>query len=463
MSHSTGPSLTDEPGLGVPYSRRDALVPRLVVQPLQRFAQTETSSGVLLALMALAALAWANSPWHESYVHLWETEVGLEVGSWALHLSLHEWINDAAMAIFFFVVGMEIKRELVHGQLRDPRAAALPVIAAVGGMVVPALIYTAFNAGGEASGGWGIPMATDIAFAVGALTLVGKSLPSSLKVFLLTLAVADDLGAIAVIAIFYSEGVRFAWLAVLAATAIAIYGMQRASVRWLTPYVLLAVVMWYATLQSGIHATIAGVLLGFLTPSMPFHAPKRAAQVLHRALDRVTATQAGEDADVDEYELLDVSRLSREAVSPLARLESTLHPWSAYLILPVFALANAGVRVAGTDIGELLTRPVTLGVMLGLVIGKPLGVLAASWIATRLHVGVLPDGVTWPQVTTVGLFAGIGFTVALFVAGLSFTDPGLTDGSKVGILIASVLAAVVGAVMATALGRRARARNAEAD
>ena len=460
MSHGDLPPLSEQPGLGVPFSRRDALVPRLLVQPLQRFAHTETSSGVLLALMALVALAWANSPWHEGYTHLWETEIGLDVGSWGLHLTLHEWINDAAMAIFFFVVGMEIKRELVHGQLRDPRAAALPVFAALGGMIVPAAIYTAFNAGGEAAGGWGIPMATDIAFAVGALTLVGKSLPASLKVFLLTLAVADDLGAIAVIAIFYSDGVLFGWLAVVAATAIAVYGLQRASVRWLTPYVLLAVVMWYATLESGIHATIAGVILGFLTPSLPFHPPKRAAEVLHGVLNRVTRTEPGEEPDVDEYELLDVSRLSREAVSPLARLESGLHPWSAYLILPVFALANAGVRVAGTDIGELLTRPVTLGVMFGLVLGKPLGVLIASWIATKLRVGVLPTGVTWPQVTAVGLFAGIGFTVALFVAGLSFTEPALTDGSKIGILIASVVAAMLGAVWAAALGRRAAGRKA---
>ena len=458
MSHGDAPSLTEQPGLGVPYSRRDSLVPRLVVQPLQRFAHLETSSGVLLALMAVAALVWANSAWHDSYTHLWETEIGLDVGSWGLHLTLHEWINDAAMAIFFFVVGMEIKRELVHGQLRDPRAAALPVIAAVGGMVVPAGIYLAFNAGGPAGGGWGIPMATDIAFAVGALSLVGKSLPSSLKVFLLTLAVADDLGAIAVIAIFYSDGVLFSWLTVVAATAIAVYGLQRANVRWLAPYVLLAVVMWYATLSSGIHATIAGVILGFLTPSLPFHPPKRAAQVLHGALNRVTATEPGDSADLDEYELLEVSRLSREAVSPLARLETTLHPWSAYLILPLFALANAGVRVAGTDIGEMLTRPVTLGVLFGLVVGKPLGVVLAAWIATKLRVGVLPAGVTWPQVTAVGMFAGIGFTVALFVAGLSFTDADLTDGSKIGILIASVVAAVVGAAMAAALGKRARAR-----
>ncbi|HWH32163.1 MAG TPA: Na+/H+ antiporter NhaA, partial [Egibacteraceae bacterium] len=437
MSHGHGPTLSDEPGLGIPFSRRDALVPRLVVQPLQRFAQTETSAGVLLALMAIVALIWANSGWYENYHHLWETEIGLDVGGWGLHLTLHEWINDGAMAIFFFVVGMEIKRELVHGQLRDPRAAALPVFAAVGGMVVPALIYTALNGGEPSSNGWGIPMATDIAFAVGALSLVGKRLPTSLKIFLLTLAVADDLGAIAVIAIFYSTGVQLQWIGIVALTAAAVWVLQRMHVRWLAPYVVLALFLWFATHESGVHATIAGVVLGFLTPAHPFHPPKRAAQVLHRALDRVTADKRGEDSDVDEYELLDVARLSREAVSPLARLENALHPWSAYLILPLFALSNAGVRVVDSDFGELLTRPVTLGVMLGLVVGKPLGVVAASWIATKLRIGVLPAGVTWPHVTAVGLFAGIGFTVALFVSGLSFTDPDLSDGSKVGILLAS--------------------------
>jgi NhaA family Na+:H+ antiporter len=454
VSNRTAGALPDDAGLGVPFSRRDALIPRTMMQPLQRFAATETASGVLLGLMALLALAWANSPWHESYASLWHAELGFEAGGFALHLSLHEWINDGAMALFFFVVGMEIKRELVHGELRNPRAAALPVIAALGGMIAPALIYTAFNAGEPTSGGWGIPMATDIAFAVGALVVLGKRLPVGLKVFLLTLAVADDLGAIAVIAIFYSSGVAFGWLAAMVAAAAVVVVARRAGVRSLTPYVLLAAFMWYACLQSGVHATIAGVVLGFLTPSVPFHDPKRAAAVLHGQLDRVVETQAGEEADVDEYELVEVARLAREAVSPMSRLQNALHPWSAFLILPVFALANAGVRVVGADIGALATQPVTLGVLLGLVLGKPIGVVAASWIAIKLRVGILPQGTTWPAVTAVGLFAGIGFTVALFVSDLSFTDPQVTDASKVGILAASLLAALLGGAVSKLVTRR---------
>lgn len=454
MSHRNAGAPPEDAGLGVPFSRRDALIPRAMMQPLQRFAATETASGTLLGLMALLALAWANSPWHEAYTSLWHTELGLEVGAFSLHLSLHEWINDGAMALFFFVVGMEIKRELVHGELRNPRAAALPVIAALGGMIAPALIYTAFNAGQPTSGGWGIPMATDIAFAVGALVVLGKRLPPSLKVFLLTLAVADDLGAIAVIAIFYSSGVVLGWLAAMAIAAAIVVMARRAGVRSLTPYVLLAAFMWYACLQSGVHATIAGVVLGFLTPSVPFHDPKRAAAVLHGQLDRVVDTQAGEEADVDEYELVEVARLAREAVSPMSRLQNALHPWSAFLILPVFALANAGVRVVGADIGALATQPVTLGVLFGLVLGKPLGVVAASWIATKLRVGILPAGTSWAAVIAVGMFAGIGFTVALFVAQLSFTDPQVTDASKLGILVASLLAAVLGGVIASLVTRR---------
>lgn len=455
MSHSSAAARREDAGLGVPFSRRDAVIPRTMMQPLQRFAATETASGVLLGLMALVALAWANSPWHEAYTSLWHTELGLDAGAFSLRLSLHEWINDGAMALFFFVVGMEIKRELVHGELRNPRAAALPVIAALGGMIAPALIYTAFNAGEPTSGGWGIPMATDIAFAVGALVVLGKRLPAGLKVFLLTLAVADDLGAIAVIAIFYSRGVAFGWLAAMAVAAAVIVVARRAGVRWLTPYVLLAAFMWYACLQSGVHATIAGVVLGFLTPSVPFHNPKRAAAVLHGQLDRVVETAPGEDVDVDEYELVEVARLAREAVSPMSRLQNALHPWSAFLILPVFALANAGVRVVGADIGALATQPVTLGVLAGLVLGKPIGVVAASWIATKLRVGILPQGTTWPAVAAVGMFAGIGFTVALFVAELSFTDPHVTDASKVGILAASLLAALLGGGIASLVTRRA--------
>lgn len=453
MSNRNGSSLQDQPGLGVPYSRRTGFVPTNVVQPLQRFAATEVASGVLLAIAAIVALVLANTDAYDWYHHLLETHLSLGIGAWALDMSLHHWINDLAMALFFFVVGLEIKRELVHGQLRDPKAAALPVIAAVGGMVVPAGLYTLVNGGGPAASGWGIPMATDIAFAMGALALVGRHLPVSLKVFLLTLAVADDLGAIAVIAIFYSAGTQFDWLLAMVGLAGAIALLRRLEVRWLAPYVVLAALLWLATLYSGVHATIAGVLLGFLTPAQPFHAPRKAVGVLHKRLNQLASSRE-EAPDVDEYEMLEVNRLTYEAVSPLARLEARLHPWTAFLVLPVFAFANAGVRITGTPVAEVLTQPVTIGVIVGLVLGKPLGIVAAAWIATRLKVGVLPAGVTWTHMTGVGLLAGIGFTVALFVAQLSFTEPALTDGSRIGILLASLLAAVIGGTLLGIVGRR---------
>jgi NhaA family Na+:H+ antiporter len=437
--------LFEDAGLAVPWSAREAPVPRLIARPIQRFTATEIAGGVVLALAAAVALVWANSPASESYHQLLETELGLELGGWELRLDLHHWVNDLLMAVFFFVVGLEIKREVVHGELRDPRAAALPVIAALGGLAVPAAIYAVLNAGGPGANGWGIPMATDIAFALGALALLGRRVPASLHVFLLTLAVADDLGAIAVIAIFYSQGVAAAWLAAAAAAALAIVALNRAGVRWLVPYVVLAGFLWLATLESGVHATIAGVLLGLLTPAHPFHPPRRAAKVLHGQLDTMVAVEEAEP-DVDEYEMLEVTRLSRESVSPLARLETMLHPWTAFLVLPVFALANAGVDVRDASVGELAGNPVTLGVVLGLVMGKPLGILAAAWLATRLRLGLLPAGAGWVHIAGVGLLAGIGFTVALFIAELSFTEAALTDAAKVGILVASAGAAVLGLV-----------------
>jgi NhaA family Na+:H+ antiporter len=460
-----------EPALSTPWSQTDRPVPRVIVQPLQRFMHTEVAAGAILLVAAVAALVWANSPWAESYHALWETEVGFEVGGFGLHYHLGHWVNDLLMAVFFFVVGLEIKRELVHGDLRDPRVAALPIIAAVGGMVVPAAIYALLNAGGAAAGGWGIPMATDIAFAVGVLALVGRRAPASLKVFLLTLAVADDIGAIIVIAVFYSAGVQFAWLGAAAGTILAIVALRRLRVRSLVPYAVLAAFLWFAMLTSGVHATIAGVILGLLTPAWPFHKPEAVADVAGAQLAKVYgASGAGdgsahadntksptaalhEDTEHDEQALLEVSRVAYEGVSPLARLEAKLHPWSAFLILPLFALANAGVAISGDGIGAALGSAVTLGVGLGLLIGKPVGVVLACWLAVTFGKMRLPAGASWTAMAGVGLLAGIGFTVALFVAGLSFTDPEITDGAKVGILAASLLSGVLGASFLALRGR----------
>ena len=419
------------------------------MQPLLNFLHTEVAGGVVLLVAAIAALVWANSPARGSYEALWHTEFALRLGPLVIAEDLAHWVNDLLMALFFFVVGLEIKREIVHGELRDPRAAAVPVLAALGGMVVPALLYVALSGGMPAARGWGIPMATDIAFALGVLALVGRRAPLSLKVFLLTLAVADDLGAIAVIAVFYSEGVILGWLAVAAATVAVILVLQRLGVRALPPYAVAAVVLWLATYSSGVHATIAGVLLGLLTPSRSFHEPEVVAGTVREQLLAVAGEQdvpaGGSDDERDEQVLIEVRRLAHEAVSPLARLQASLHPWTAYGVLPVFALANAGVAVDRDAVAAAFDGSVTWAVAAGLVVGKPLGVTLGCLFAVKVLRLRLPSQVGWPEVIGAGLLAGIGFTVALFVAGLSFRDPALTEAAKVGVLVASLFAGALGA------------------
>lgn len=426
-----------------PWSSSDRLVARTVAQPLQQFLRTEASSGIVLATCALIALVWANSPWADSYSTLWETQFTLGVGSFHIEEDLRHWVNDLAMALFFFVAGLEIKRELVHGQLRTPRAAALPIACAVGGMVVPAAIYLAFNAGDPTiAKGWGVPMATDIAFSIGVLTLLGRRVPASLKVFLLTLAIIDDIGAIVVIAVVYSTGVSLSWLVVALATILTIVVLQRMQVRWLAPYVALAAITWLALFESGVHATIAGVVLGLLTPAHPFHRP---AEVHHAVSDYLSAEGFDDDLtdETDEASFQRIAHTANEGVSPLARLEGRLHPWASFGVLPLFALANAGVALTG---GFDLTSGLTLGIGLGLVVGKPIGVLAAALIATKAFGARLPANAGWPELAGVGMLAGIGFTVSLFVTGLAF-DPINADQAKIAVLGASCIAGCLGAAL----------------
>jgi len=356
---------------------------------------------------------------------------------------VQEWINDLLMVLFFFVVGLEIKREIVHGDLRDPKQVALPVLAAVGGMVVPALLYFSFNAGTPAAHGWGVPMATDIAFAVGVLSLVGRRAPTSLKIFLLTLAIADDIGAIVVIALFYSSGIQFQWLTAAGAGIVVIVAMKRLGIRAFVPYAALAAFLWFAVLESGVHATIAGVILGLLTPSRSFHDPAVVAEAVAHPLEGVLVVHG--DDEMDGQRMLEASRLAYEGVSPLARLESRLHGWSSFVVLPLFALANAGVTLADGALGSALRSPVALGVAVGLVVGKPVGILLFSWIAVRLKVAELPAHSGWLEIAGVGLLAGIGFTVALFVTSLAFADAAATANAKVGILAGSTIAGLLGA------------------
>jgi Na+:H+ antiporter, NhaA family len=431
--------------LSIPWSSSDRLVPRTLVQPLQQFLNTEVAGGVLLLIAAIAALTWANSPWSAAYDQLWHTEIGFQIGDVELQEDLRHWVNDLAMALFFFVVGLEIKRERVHGELRDPRTAALPVACALGGMVVPAALFAAFNAGGAGSAGWGIPMATDIAFALGVLALVGRRTPASLKVFLLTLAIVDDIGAIVVIAIFYSDGVFPGWLLGAGAGVATMYILDRNGVRSSVPYVVLAGAVWLMTYWSGVHPTIAGVLLGVLTPTHAFHPPAAVRAAVAERLER--AHLADESADEqDEVALLEAASLTREAISPLTRLEAVLHPWSSYVVLPIFALANAGIELSSDGISDAAGSAVTLGVIIGLVIGKPLGIVLAAWISVRMFNANLPAAAGWLELAGVGAIAGIGFTVSIFIADLAFTG-GLAVEAKMGILAASLLAGVVGAIV----------------
>ncbi len=431
-------------GLKQPWSESDSAIPRRIIRPLQDFLHTEVAAGALVLGAAVVALAWVNSPLAPAYFALLHLPVELRLGPLELGGDLHHWINDLLMALFFFVVGLEIKRELVHGELRDPKAAALPVICAVGGMVVPAGLYLALTAGTSAVPGWGVPMATDIAFSLGVLALLGPRVPPALKVFLLTLAIADDIGAILVIAFFYSGGIVWTWLALGAAATVAIIILSRSNVRSTLTYLILAMVLWLAFYKAGVHPTIAGVLLGLLTPAWPFHRPAAAAAAAREVLGGLGQLPPGESR---QSALLEVSGLAWEAVSPLSRLEARLHPWSAWLVLPVFALANAGVSLAGTSFAALLAEPAARGVVLGLVAGKPLGVLAAAALAVALGVGRLPEGVGWRDIVGAGALAGIGFTVSIFIAGLAFADPVVTDASKAGILAASLTAGLLGAAI----------------
>jgi Na+:H+ antiporter, NhaA family len=404
-----------------------------LIRPLQDFLQKEASAGMLLIVAALVAMIWANSPWYESYFELWGTETLIQIGDFELHLSFKDWINDAAMVLFFFVVGLEIKRELTQGELRDPRQAALPIIAAVGGMIVPAGIYTLLNAGGEGSKGWGIPMATDIAIVTGVVALLGSRAPSWLKLFLLALAIVDDIGAIVVIAIFYSDGVSFEWLAI-AIGAVVVAAAIRSKVPWTGVYLLLGAICWLGLHEAHIHPTIAGVAFGMLAPVTPRRSPEYIDA--DELVERPTFSSA--------YR---VSRHARESVSVVEWLEHLLHPYSAFVVVPIFALANAGVRIPADQLGDAFSNPVTWGVILGLVIGKTVGVTLFTMVAVALRIGRLPAGVTFRYVLGAGALAGIGFTVSLFVTELAFGENELGTDARLGVLVASLIAALVGAAI----------------
>jgi Na+:H+ antiporter, NhaA family len=420
-------------------SGRSSAAPTLasaVARPVREFLATEVSGGLVLLGAAVVALVWANSPWQTSYRTLWSTNLSLGVGGYSIDGALRLWVNEGLMTIFFLVVGLEIRRELASGDLRDRRRAALPVLAAAGGMLVPALLYLVVNAGGRGARGWGIPMATDIAFSLGVVALLGRRVPSSLRLFLLTLAVADDLGALVVLVAFYSTRVSVRALLVAVALVVLVVLLKRVGVRWSPLFVGLGVAIWLALREAGVNPTLAGVAMGLLAPVEPA-LPEHAVATMRHQLADVSTVNAARDT----------VRLARESVSVVEWLEHVLHPWASYVVVPVFALANAGV-VIGTDLVEATSRsPVALGVLLGKVVGKALGITAFTWIACRLGLSSLPPDVRWRQVVGIGAVAGVGFTVSLFFVDLSFADPDLQDEAKLAVLVASAVAACLGALL----------------
>jgi NhaA family Na+:H+ antiporter len=411
---------------------------RRLTAPLERFMHVEAASGIVLLAVTIAALVLANSAWSSGFLGFWKTEIGLTIGSFDMHHSLKHWINDGLMAVFFFVIGLEVKRELVIGELRDPRRAALPIVAALGGMVAPALIYLAMESGGAGERGWGIPMATDIAFVVGCMAILGSRVPLGLRVMILSLAIADDIGAILVIAIGYTDSLNTTALILGFVGLGLVFLLSRLGVRSLLMYTLVGALVWFAFHESGVHATIAGVLLGLLTPTRAY----LEQGIFGQFLDRGAEIFHGGQWDEVSHRAIKVARfreLARETVSPVEYLEGVLHPWVSFFIMPLFALANAGVPFELSDFAD----PIAQAVAAGLVIGKPLGIVVFSLIAVRLGLAKLPTGVGWGAVIGGGFLAGIGFTMALFIADLALQGDTL-DAAKVGVLGASAVAATIG-------------------
>ena len=405
------------------------LIVRLIRKPFEEFVRAEASGGILLFAAALAAIVWANSSVADSYHHLWERELTIGLAPLALTLSLHAWINDALMAVFFLLVGLEIKREILVGELASVRGAALPIVGALGGMVAPALLFWSITRGTSASAGWGIPMATDIAFALGVATLLGSYVPPGLKIFLAALAIVDDIGAVLVIALFYTAKINMMALGVAAVLLVALTLLNKLHVQRAWPYIIVGILLWLAVLNSGLHATIAGVLLAFTIPaSLP-----RAKKAQHEAQELARNANTGSDdgANADGNDAL------------LARMEHALHGVVGYGIMPLFALANAGVGIQG-EFGVLVQKPVVLAVVAGLVVGKTVGITLLSWLAVRLNIAQLPANSTWRQVAGVAALAGIGFTMSLFIGALAYGEGVELTEAKIGVLGGSLIAGLLG-------------------
>jgi Na+:H+ antiporter, NhaA family len=409
---------------------------------LERFVRSETSGSILLFAATIAALVWANSPWSSSYFSFWKFP--LQLGKRPLFaMDLHHWIDDGLMVLFFLVVGLEIKREVVKGELSSFRQASLPIVAALGGMILPALIYFALNHSGAGARGWGIPMATDIGFALGVLALIGKRIPASLRVFMLALAIVDDVGAILVIAFFYTPQISVSAL-VLAAGLLALLIVVSIRRGPLSVYVVLGFLFWAAVLSSGVHATIAGVILGLVAPITPKRRPEQLADNAESLLNNFRDQILSKSKSSAEASLAELDQLLRDTDSIAERLERSIHPWVCFLVLPLFALASAGVALSTDQIKLAISSPIALGVFLGLIVGKAVGISLFSFLAVRTKIAGMAEGLTWTGIAGVGILAGVGFTVALFISGLSFQDETLIATSKIAVLAASLAAGFIG-------------------
>ncbi|MFA5630494.1 MAG: Na+/H+ antiporter NhaA [Porticoccaceae bacterium] len=437
---------------------RPQLLAERAFATLERFLHIEALSGIVLLVAAATALVWANSPWADSYHALWHTPVSISVGSVAFSESLHFWINDALMTVFFLVVGMEIRREIHEGALSSIRLAALPVAAALGGVAVPALIYLALNLDTARQAGWAIPTATDIAFAVGVLALLGKSIPGNIRIFLLALAIIDDIIAVLIIAFFFSGGLDYTGFLVAIPGILLVLGFQWIGIGSAYAYIIPGAILWAGLLMTGAHPTLAGVVLGLMTPAVPIRMREKPLELLARvANDLLGRNTASKRDSIHLMQHLRQLRLAqRELLPPVERVQMTLHPWVAYAVMPLFALANAGISAEGIDLATAGAHWVALGVGLALVLGKPIGVIGMSWLMVKLGWCRLPPGVTWGGVCLVGLLAGIGFTMSIFIALLAFADANMLGAAKLGILLGSLVAALLGLSWGWLYARRLR-------
>ena len=449
------------PSTHAPVPGGPQIVAERFFNAIARFLHIEAVSGVVLLLAAATALIWANSPWASSYEHVWHTPVALSVGTNVISQSLHFWINDGLMTIFFLVVGMEIRREIHEGALSSVQLASLPLAAAAGGVAMPALIYLAVNSEPGLRHGWAIPTATDIAFAVGILALLGRSIPGSIRIFLLALAIIDDIAAVVIIALFYSSGLDYTGLLLALLGVVLVIAFQKLGIASAFSYVLPGAVVWYGMLMSGAHPTLAGVVLGLMTPVVRRPARVQPIEAASQALNEFGERSHAGASDVQQL-VSPVRRLEeaqRDLLPPVIRVQAALHPWVAFGVMPLFALANAGVALGGADFsGQSLS--VLAGVALALIVGKPVGILLGSWLAIQAGWSRLPPGATWLGMSMIGCLGGIGFTMSIFMAMLAFDDADLLSAAKLGVLIASLAAAVIGLLLGRMFVSRQRVLSA---